>query len=330
MHPAVTRYCRQVSNTVVHTRQPLILLQFIGMGLVWGASFMFMKGALAGLSFGQLAWSREILGAVTLGVVMLVMRQRLPRSRVVWLHFVVIALANAVIPHLLFAWAEQYVSSSLGSIYNSLTPIATAIMATLVFHVEKLTGSQVWGVIVGVLGVLVIIGPWQYSALTGSLQGQVACIVAATSYGFAIGYMRKFISPTPLPGITVGFMNVGMSATIMLILTPFLAIGPVKLNPWVVGSVLLLGCLGTGVAYFWSVNVLRAWGPTRQSTVTYVIPVVGVVLGVFVLGDRLSWNEPVGAAIVLLGILLTQGRLRRRRPTVADVPVSPDLGFVES
>jgi drug/metabolite transporter (DMT)-like permease len=295
----------------------MIVLQFVAMGLVWGASFMFMKGALGGLSFGQLAWSREILGGVTLGVVMLIMRQRLPRRRAVWLHFVVIAVANAVIPHLLFAWAEQFVSSSLGSIYNSLTPIATAVMATVVFQVEKLTGSQVWGVAVGVVGVLVIIGPWQYSALTGSLEGQVACIVAATSYGFAIGYMRKFISPTPLPGITVGFMNVGMSGAIMLLLTPFLALGPVKLNLGVVGSVVLLGCLGTGVAYYWSVNVLRAWGPTRQSTVTYVIPVVGVVLGVFVLGDRLSWNEPVGAVIVLLGILLAQGRLQKRRGPVS-------------
>lgn len=302
-----------MSTDVVPARQPLIVLQFIGMGLVWGASFMFMKGALGGLSFGQLAWSREILGGVTLGMVMLATRQRLPRRRAIWLHFVVIALANAVIPHLLFAWAEQYVSSSLGSIYNSLTPIATAVMAAVVFQVEKLTGSQLWGVIVGVLGVLVIIGPWQYSTLTGSFQGQVACIVAATSYGFAIGYMRKFISPTPLPGITVGFMNVGMSAAIMLILTPFLALGPVRVNLWVVVSIVLLGCLGTGVAYYWSVNVLRAWGPTRQSTVTYVIPVVGVIFGVLILGDRLSWNEPVGAIVVLLGILLTQGRLHKGR-----------------
>jgi drug/metabolite transporter (DMT)-like permease len=304
-----------VIQTAAPARQPLVVIQFIAMGLVWGASFLFMKGALGGLSFGQLAWSREILGGLTLGVVFLLTRQRLPKERVVWLHFVVIALANAVIPHLLFAWAEQYVSSSLGSIYNSLTPIATALMATLVFHVEKLTGSQVAGVAVGVVGVLVIIGPWQYSALTGSLEGQIACIVAATSYGFAIGYMRKFISHRPIPGTTVAFMNVGMSGTIMLLLTPVLALGPVHLNLWVVGSILLLGCLGTGVCYYWSVNVLRAWGPTGQSTVTYVIPVVGVLLGVLVLGDRLTWNEPVGAVLVLFGILLTQGRLLRRRPT---------------
>lgn len=291
-------------------RQATVVIQYLAMGLIWGSSFLFMKLALGGISFGQLAWSREILGALTLGALVLVLRQRLPRERVVWLHFIVIALTNAVIPHLLFAWAEQNVSSSLGSIYNSLTPIATALMATLVFKVEKLAKSQVAGIVVGVFGVLVIIGPWNFAALSGNLYGQIACIVAATSYGFAIGYLRKFISHRPIPGVTVAFMNVGTSAAIMLVLTPFLAIGPVNLDLRVVAAVVLLGTLGTGIAYYWNINVLRAWGPTRQSTVTYVIPVVGVILGVFVLGDRLSWNEPAGAALVFLGILLTQ---RRRR-----------------
>ncbi len=292
----------------------MVVLQFSAMGLIWGASFLFMKGALTGLSFTQLAWSREILGALTLGAIMLVLRQRLPRERVIYLHFIVIALTNAVIPHLLFAWAEQYVSSSLGAIYNSLTPIATALLATLLFRVERLGRSQVGGIAVGVVGVLVIIAPWQYGALTGSLQGQLACIAAATSYGFAIGYMRRFISHRPIQGTTVAFLNVGTSGTIMLLLTPVLALGPVRLDWVVIASLLLLGCLGTGVAYLWSVNVLRAWGPTGQSTVTYVIPVVGVALGVAVLGERLSWNEPTGAVLVLLGILLAQGRLLRRRP----------------
>ena len=89
------------------------------------------------------------------------------------------------------------------------------------------------------------------------------------------------------------------------------------LDPWIVVSILLLGCLGTGVAYIWNQNTVRAWGPTRASTVTYITPLVGVLLGVIVLGEHLSWNEPVGALIVFLGILLAQDRLRRRaRPHV--------------
>src|SRR3954454_22411509 len=103
------------------------------MGVVWGSSFLFMKVALEGVSFGQIAWSRLVLGGLTLGLIVLITRPRidggpvLPREPVVWLHFVVIAVTGCVVPHLLFAWAEQYVSSSLASIYNAVTPITTAI-----------------------------------------------------------------------------------------------------------------------------------------------------------------------------------------------------------
>jgi drug/metabolite transporter (DMT)-like permease len=282
------------------------------MALIWGASFLFMKVALDGVSFTQVAWSREILGALTLGVIMIIGRHRLPREPIVWLHFLVIGLTNCVIPHLLFVWAEQSVSTGLAAIYNSVTPLATAVLAALVFHVERLVRMQVVGVLIGVLGVIVIIGPWRLSALTGDFYGQLACIGAALSYGIAIGYMRKFVSRRPISGTTVAFMTVGMAAAVMIVLTPFIAIGPVTLTLPVVGSLLLLGALGTGLAYIWNIGVLRAWGPTSVSTVTYVIPVVAVILGVVILHETFTWNEPVGAVLVLVGILFAQQRIRMR------------------
>lgn len=287
-----------------------VLIQFLLMALVWGGSFLFMKVALDGVSFGQVLWSREILGALTLGLIVLIGRHKLPREPKVWAHFVVIALLNSVIPHGLFAWSQLHISSGLAGIYNSTTPIATALLAVALFRVERLNLNQFFGVALGIIGVIVIIAPWQISDFGGSFWGQVACILAAICYGFAIGYMRKFISHRPIPGITVAFMNIGMSGAIMLLLTPFFAVGPVDLSWQVVGSLVLLGALGTGIAYFWNINVLRAWGPTAVSTVTYVIPVIAVGLGVIVLGETLHWYEPVGAAIILIGILFTQQKLR--------------------
>ncbi len=297
------------------------------MGVVWGASFLFMKVALDGVSFGQVAWSRLVLGGLTLGLIVLLSRPRiaggpvLPRERMVWLHFLVIALTGCVIPHLLFAWAEQYVSSSLASIYNAVTPITTALMVTLAFRVERLGRGQVLGILIGIVGVVVIIGPWQYAALTGDLWGQFACLGAAICYGFTFGYTRKFLSGRPIAGATFAFLNIGIGGAIMLLLTPVLAWQPVALTWPIVLSLLALGALGTGVAYIWNINVLRAWGPTNASTVTYVTPVVGVALGVLVLSETFSWHEPVGALLVLLGILLTQKRLRLgSRATASRVP----------
>jgi drug/metabolite transporter (DMT)-like permease len=296
-------------------RQSFVVAQFLGMALIWGASFLFMKVALDGVSFTQVAWSREILGALTLGVIMIIGRHRLPREPIVWLHFLVIGITNCVIPHLLFVWAEQSVSTGLAAIYNSVTPLATAVLAALVFRVERLARTQVVGVLVGVLGVIVIIGPWRLASLAGDFYGQLACIGAAVSYGIAIGYMRKFVSRRPISGTSVAFMTVGMAAAVMIALTPFIALGPVTLTLPVVGSLVLLGALGTGLAYIWNIGVLRAWGPTSVSTVTYVIPVVAVILGVVILHETFSWNEPVGAVLVLVGILVTQQRIRMRAKT---------------
>jgi drug/metabolite transporter (DMT)-like permease len=294
----------------------LVTLQFLGMGLIWGASFLFMKIALDGVSFGQVAWSRLVLGGLTLGLIVLAKRPRvqngpvLPRQPAVWLHFLVIAISGCVIPHLLFAWAEQFVSSSLASIYNAVTPIMTAIMATLAFRVEKLVRAQVTGIVLGIIGVVVIIGPWQYSSLTGDFWGQLACLGSAVCYGFTFGYTRRFLSGRPIAGSTFAFLNIGIAGVIMLLLTPVLAWSPVTLTVPIVLCLLALGALGTGVAYIWNINVLRAWGPTNASTVTYVTPVVGVALGVLVLAETFSWHEPAGAVLVLVGILLTQKRLR--------------------
>lgn len=286
------------------------LIQFLLMGLVWGSSFLFMKVALDGVSYTQIAWSREILGALTLGLVMLIGRQRLPRTPIIYLHFVVIAVANCIIPHLLFAWAEQHISSGLAGIYNSVTPIATAILVAVAFRVETLNRGQIFGVLLGLVGVVVIIAPWQFTDVTADLWGQLACIAAAVSYGVAIAYTRKFVSNQPISGTAVAFLNIGTAAVIMLLLTPLLAIGPVSLTVPVAGSLVLLGALGTGLAYIWNIAVLRAWGPTSVSTVTYLIPVVAVILGFLVLGETLSWHEPLGAVLVLVGILYTQERLK--------------------
>ncbi|CAN5431755.1 DMT family transporter [soil metagenome] len=293
-----------------------IALQFLGMGLVWGASFLFMKVALTGVSFGQVAWSRTVLGALTLAIVALVMRQRLPREPIVWVHLTVVAIVNFVLPFLLFAWAEQYISSGLASIYNATTPIMTAAIATLAFRVEKLSRWQVLGVLIGILGVFVIIGLWNYDSLTGSLWGQLACLGATACYGFAYGYIQRFLLHREITGATLAFTSIGIGGVVFLILTPFVAWSPVKLDIWIIGSMLLLGALGTGLAFVWSFNVQRAWGPTASSTVTYITPVVGVGLGILILGERLSWNEPLGAAIVILGILLAQNRIRWRRAAV--------------
>ncbi|WP_425561226.1 DMT family transporter [Microbacterium deminutum] len=297
-------------------RSAWIAVQFVLAGIVWGSSFLFMKVALEGLSPGQVAWSRLMLGGLTLGLIVLLRREHLPRRLRIWGHMTVLAVTFCVAPYLLFSWAQQHVTSGLASIYNATTPIMTAVMAGLLFRVERLKAVQVAGIMVGILGVVVIIAPWQGLDFSQGVVAQFAILGATACYGFSFAYMRRFVSDTGMTALVFSFLNIGIGALIMLGLTPVVALAPVALDPWIIASVVLLGCLGTGLAYIWNQNTVRAWGPTRASTVTYITPIVGVVLGVLVLGETVSWNEPVGALVVFLGILLAQNRLvlaRRRR-----------------
>jgi drug/metabolite transporter (DMT)-like permease len=313
----------RVAATTATTRsvsQGSIAVQFVLTGIIWGSSFLFMKVALGGLSSGQVAWSRLLLGGLTLGLFVALRRDPLPRSLKIWAHMTVLAVSFCVVPFLLFSWAQQHVTSGLASIYNATTPIMTAVMAGLLFRVERLKFVQIAGILVGILGVMVIIAPWQGLDFNQSLLAQFAILGATACYGFSLAYMRKFVSNSGMSALVFSFLNIGIAAAIMLVLTPFIALTPIALDPWIIGSIILLGCLGTGVAYIWNQNTLRAWGPTRASTVTYITPIVGVALGILILGEQVSWNEPVGAVVVFLGILLAQDRLRlgRRSPSPHD------------
>jgi drug/metabolite transporter (DMT)-like permease len=285
-------------------------VQFVLTGIVWGSSFLFIAVALTGMTPAQVAGGRLLFGALALAAVVAIRRERMPRSLRIWAHLCVLGVMFCAVPFLLFAWAEQHVPSGLASIFNATTPIMTAIMAWAVFRVERLRAGQLAGIALGILGVVVIIAPGALADLGGSTVAQLALLGATACYGFSLAYMRRFLGNVGLSGIAFAFGYIGPAALLMLLLSPLILAEPMSLTPPVIGSIVALGVLGTGLAYVWNQNTLRAWGPTRASTVTYITPVVGVALGILILGEQLTWNEPTGAVIVFLGILLVQERVR--------------------
>jgi drug/metabolite transporter (DMT)-like permease len=292
------------------------LWAFLALSCVWGASFLFIKVGLDGLSPAQVVLGRILFGAIALAVIMTVTRRRWPRDRRVWGHMLVVGIFFCAVPFTLFAWAEQYVPSSLASIYNATTPIMTLLLTPLVLRSERLDRVRTAGLLVGILGVVVLTGPWQLfgSADLGSaVPAQLACLGATASYGFAGLYLRRFVSGLPYDSITLSSVQLAMASAVVLLLAPWDARGPVSLNLPVVLSIVALGVVGTGIAYVWYTRVMRDWGAARASTVTYLAPVVGVLLGVLVLGESVHWYEPVGGAVVIAGILVSQGVLRVRR-----------------
>jgi drug/metabolite transporter (DMT)-like permease len=302
-----------------------IVIQFILLAFTWGASFFFIKIGLQGLSPAQVVWTRIVFGALTMGLIVLVMRQPIPRDVRLWGHLFVVAILLCVVPFMLISWAEQHISSGLASIYHATTPLLTVVFAVAVLSTERLTRDRVFGLVLGFVGVLTVIGVWQGLDAGSALVPQLAVLGANTSYGVAYAYLRRYVSPRGEPVLAVAFIQVTMAACIMLLTTPWLVSSPVHLTPAVVLSMITLGVVGTGLAYIWNTNVVGAWGATNGSAVTYLTPIVGVVLGVVVLGEPLSWHQPVGAVLVIMGVLASHGRFARRRPPAPQQVTLNDL-----
>ncbi|MEV0731589.1 DMT family transporter [Polymorphospora sp. NPDC050346] len=292
----------------------LVAVQFTLLALVWGASFLFIRVALDGLSPVQVVFGRLACGAAVLAVPMLAVRRRWPRGVRVWGHLTVIAVLLCVAPFLLFAWAGQYIPSGLSSIYNATTPITTLLVSLAVLPDERFTRTRTAGLVVAAAGVLLVAAPWTAptgGAGTRPLLAQGACLAATTCYGIAFVYSRRFLRGTPYDPTTIAAAQVTVAAVVTAALVPFAGATPVRWSVPVVASVVVLGGIGTGVAYVWNTRIIQAWGATLASTVTYLTPVVGVSLGIVVLGEPLRWNGPVGAALVILGILTSRSRAGR-------------------
>lgn len=285
-------------------------IAFGALSLVWGGSFLFMKVALDAFQPAQVALGRIILGALTLAAIMAFTRRRWPRERRVWLHMIVVALFFCVVPFVLFAWAAQSLPSGLSAILNATTPLWTMLIAVVVLPSERMTTRRTVGVLIGAVGVAVVMGLWDVVSspeFAASVPAQLACLGATASYGVALGWMRRFITGTHRhDSVTIAATQMAVAGGLALALVPLLALTPVAWSPAPVAALLALGCLGTGIAYVWNTRVVSEWGAVGASTVTYVIPVVGVALGILVLGERFSPNQLVGAVIVICGVLLVQ------------------------
>ncbi|MFB9687343.1 DMT family transporter [Amycolatopsis plumensis] len=294
-----------------------VTVRFALLAVVWGASFLFIKVGLGGLSPGQVALARVGLGALALAVLLLVRRRPLPRDPVLWGHLAVVSVLLCVVPFLLFSWAEQYISSGLASIFNATTPLVTMLLAAAALPEERFTPPRVLGLLLGFAGVLTIVGVWHGIDVSHQLTAQLACLGATTCYGACFVYLRRFVSPRGTDPVVVAFGQTASATVILGLLTPVIAATPVRLDVPVVASMLALGVFGTGVAYAWNTRIIAAWGAANASAVTYLTPVVGVLLGVLVLGEPVSWNQPAGALLVIAGILAAHGRLRLRKTKLA-------------
>ncbi len=280
---------------------------FVALSAIWGSSFLFIKVSDRALPPAAVALVRVAVGAAVLCCLLAAQRVPLPRRRSTWGHLAVVALIGNALPFTLIAYGETHISSVLAGIWNATTPLLTLLVAIVVLS-ERPTRTRTLGLAVGLAGVLCLLGPWS-STGSGALRGDLACLGAAALYGIAFPYTRRYLSPLGLPATSLAGGQL-ICASVELALLALVLGGSIgHVGPAVVGSLLALGALGTGVAFVLSYRLIERAGATTASTVTYVIPLFATALGILVLGERLTWNEPLGAVVVLLGVAISQDRL---------------------
>jgi drug/metabolite transporter (DMT)-like permease len=282
-------------------RGPALILT---LALIWGSNFAWIKIALDAFSSTQLTFARMLLGALVLCTIVAITHDRLPRDQRTWAHLTVAALVANAAPYLLFALGETRVDSSIAGVMNATTPLWTLALVATTRHTETIHPAQIAGFILGLLGCVVLFSPW--NSTTIDPLGTFYCLLAAISYAISYVYMARYLTPKQITPTALAAAQL-LAATGWTVLA--LAINPGPLphfapGPWL--ALTILGIIGTGLAYIINYALIRTEGPTRASVVTYLIPLVSVVIGSTALAEPITPNLLAGTTLILIGIAISR------------------------
>jgi drug/metabolite transporter (DMT)-like permease len=290
--------------------------RIVVLGFIWGWSFLFIKVGVEGMTPTTVAAARCGLGMVTMLVLLRLTGLRLP-PRSMWRHLSFMALVHSALPFTLLAWSEERITSALASVLNASTALFTALAAAVLLS-ERLRRPQLIGLALGFGGVAIAAGVGGSDLAESSLTGSLAALGAGAFYGVGFAYARLHLG-----GLSPLVASGGQLVAATAMLVPFAVVSTategIDLAPHRVLAVVLLGVLGTGVAYVLNYRSIAEMGSTRASVVTYLVPVVAVAVGVLFLDERFELRWVAGGALIILGIALLHERIRRFRPVAAPV-----------
>jgi drug/metabolite transporter (DMT)-like permease len=291
-----------------HAFTPADWARFLSIGAIWGSSFLFIAEALGAFEPGLITWLRVAMGAATLflfrGARTRIAREDLPRV-------VALSVLWVAIPFTLFPLAQQHVTSAVAGMLNGGVPLVAAAIGAVMLR--ALPGKmQLAGLVLGFTGILLISLPELGEGSSGALG--VAMIVAADlCYGLSI------VISAPLQQ-RYGALPVmaRMLALATLWTAPFglLSIPGSSFSWEALGSVAVLGIVGTGLAFVLMGSLVANVGSTRASFVTYLIPVVATILGIVVRDEQVAVVAIAGVAFVIVGALLASRKERQPEPSI--------------
>ena len=285
------------------------ILHLALLGLIWGASFLFIKICVESIPLFTFIGGRMLMGAGVLYVILRLQGDDMPVLGRAWVPFVVIGLFNSLLPYALIAWGEQHISSGLAAILNGSTPIFTVLIAHYFTSDERLTIGKVAGIMLGFVGIVIVMWPeLQRQGITFDFWGQVAVVGGSLCYAIAIVYARRKMQGMPPIKTSMGMLLSAfvMNLPLILLLENPLSVQP-TLEAWL--SWIALGVLGTAIAYLLYYWLVREAGAIYTSLVTFLLPPMGVFWGWLILSERIEWLQGLGSVLIILSIMIINGYL---------------------
>jgi drug/metabolite transporter (DMT)-like permease len=303
----------------------------LALAILWSGVFFLTKVALDGMRPFTVVALRLGLGALVLHAVVLASGARMPTALRTWAAFLGMGALNNFVPFCLIAWGQTQIGSGLAAILNATTPVFTVLLAQLFTRDERMTPNRLGGVLLGLLGVVVMIGPDALRGLVtqvpGQVLGQLAVLGAAVSYACAGIFGRRFRALPPMVTAT-GQVTTGAVMVLPLALLfdrPWAQPMP---GPAALAAVAAAAVFCTALGYVLYFRILATAGATNLLLVTLLLPVGAVWLGMAILGEHLHAGEAFGMTLIALGLLAIDGRVlalfrRARLPAATPRQAAP-------
>lgn len=283
------------------------------LSILWGGAFFLIEVGLRSYPPITLVFMRLALAVPPMWIAMRLMGERWPTEPRIWGLLGIVGALNCALPFILFFWGQQYLDSGYASILNATTPIWGVVVAHFMTHDEKATPARIVGVLVGMAGIIVMVGPDAMKGLSNNLLAQIACIISTLFYSFAAIYGRR-LSQTQMTPMVVATGQTAMAALFML---------PVVLlfdQPWAMAMPRLdstlagvtLALLSTALAYILYFRLIDRAGASNAQLVAFLMPILAVILGIAFLGESLSSGQIAGAGLIAVGLAILDGRLVAR------------------
>lgn len=279
-------------------------------GLIWGTSFLWIKIAVDDVSPIMLVAFRTLFGTLGLGIIVALNKG----AHVSWniikkrlFDFFIMGLFNIALPWILISWAEQFTDSGKAAVLNGTMPLFTILLSPIFNKDDRITLPKLGGLVISFIGVVILIVPSIQGKWSNDLLGQAAILLATISYASATVFARK--KSQGLPAQMQAFLQLS-AGTIIIWVTALFTEKPIIFPQlpitWL--ALIWLGLLGSCVAYIIYFSLLHKIGPTRMSMVTYIPPLIGMILGVVFLKEQFYWQALLGALLILSGITIVNLR----------------------